>query len=85
MRVIDMKRKTGKANLLRRIEELEARTLDGSGLIPHSPEWQAFWHREVILCFAGKPHVPPPLEAVRDYIQNSPPDGCEEEIINASL
>jgi hypothetical protein len=36
-----MKRKSGRSNLLRRIEELETCSVDGSGLVPHSQQWLA--------------------------------------------
>ena len=43
-----MRGKSGRANLLRRIEELESRSVDGSGLVPHSPEWLAFFEHLMI-------------------------------------
>jgi hypothetical protein len=67
-----MKRKSGRANLLRRIEELESHTVDGSGLAPRSPEWLAFWQEQVQLYCDGKPHVPLTLEGVRAYMQSVP-------------
>jgi hypothetical protein len=67
-----MKRKSGKANILRRIEELEARTIDGSGLVLHSPEWLAFWQRQVSLYETGDENVRLTLEGVRAVMQATP-------------
>lgn len=67
-----MKQASRKANLLRRIEELETRWTDGSGLAPRSPEWLAFWQEQVRLYCAGEPHVPLTLEGVRAYMQAVP-------------
>ena len=60
-----MKRKSGRSNLLRRIEELEARSVDGSGLVPHSQQWLAFWQQQFHLYETGQAHAPLTLEAVR--------------------
>ena len=67
-----MTRKSGRANILRRIEELEARTVDGSGLVPHSLAWLAFWQRQVDLYCSGQQHVPLTLEGVRAYMEATP-------------
>ncbi|MGO9232074.1 MAG: hypothetical protein ACLQKA_23000 [Bryobacteraceae bacterium] len=67
-----MQRKLGRSNLLRRIEELETRWVDGSGLAPHSPAWLEFWQRQVHLYDTGQPHVQLTLDAVRAIMQASP-------------
>jgi hypothetical protein len=67
-----MRRKSGRANILRRIEELEARSIDGSGLVPHSPAWLAFWQRQVHLYENGQEHVQLTLEGVRAVMQATP-------------
>ena len=69
-----MKRKVGRANILRRIEELESRSIDGSGLVPHSPEWLAFWQEQVRLYEVGADHVRLSLEGVRAVMQATPDD-----------
>ena len=66
------KRKAGRANLLRRIEELEMRWTDGSGLVPDTPEWLAFWQEQVRLYETGQPHVQLTLEGVRAVMQATP-------------
>ena len=67
-----MRRKSGRANLLRRIEELESRSGDGSGLGPDSPEWLSFWQEQVHLYETGQEHVPLTLEGVRAVMQATP-------------
>ena len=62
-------RRSGRANLLRRIEELESRSLDESGLVPHSPAWLTFWQRQVGLYEIGQEHGPLTLEGVRAIMQ----------------
>ncbi|MGO9229264.1 MAG: hypothetical protein ACLQKA_08650 [Bryobacteraceae bacterium] len=69
-----MKRIPGRSNLLRRIEELESRAVDGSGLALHSPAWLEFWQRQVHLYDTGQPHVQLTLDAVRAILQ-AIPDG----------
>ena len=64
-----MKRKSGRGNILRRIEELESWSVDGSGLVPHSPQWLAFWQEQFRLYDAGRPHVQLTLEGVRAVMQ----------------
>jgi hypothetical protein len=66
------KRKAGRANLLRRIEGLESRSVDGSGLVPDSPEWLSFWQEQVRLYGTGQPHVQLTLEGVRAVMQATP-------------
>ena len=72
-----MTRRPGRSNLLRRIEELEARSVDGSGLAPHSPAWLAFWQHQFQLYETGQPHALLPLEAVRAIIWATPDEGDE--------
>jgi len=67
-----MARKSGRSNLLRRIEALEERSTDDSGLVPHSPEWVEFWLQQVHLYETGQPHVPLTLEGVRAWMQATP-------------
>jgi len=74
-RTVDrMRRRAGKASILRRIEELESRSIDGSGLVPDSPEWLAFWQRQFQLYENGEEHVPLTLEGVRAVMQAIPDD-----------
>jgi hypothetical protein len=68
----DEKRKPGRSNLLRRIEELETQWTDGSGLVPDSPEWLSFWQEQVRLYETGQPHVRLTLEGVRAVMQATP-------------
>ena len=67
-------RKSGRANILRRLEALESRTVDGSGLVPQSPEWLAFWQQQFHLYETGQEHVPLTLEGVRAVMQATPDD-----------
>jgi len=60
-----MKRKSGRSNLLRRIEELEARWTDGSGLEPHSQAWLEYWDRQVYNYMTDQPHAPITVEGLR--------------------
>ena len=65
-----MNRKPG--NLLRRIEDLEARWSDGSGLVPDTPQWLAFWQEQVRHYETGQPRVQLTLEGVRAVMQATP-------------
>jgi hypothetical protein len=67
-----MKRMGGRVNLLRRIEELESLSVDRSGLVPHSPQWLAFWQEQFHLYGSGQPHVQLTLEGVRAVMQATP-------------
>jgi hypothetical protein len=67
-----MNRRVGKGNILQRIEALEAVSTDDSGLLPDSPEWLAFWQRQVQLYETGQEHVPLTLEGIRAYMQATP-------------
>jgi len=69
-----MLRKSGRVNILRRLEALESRTIDDSGLVPESPEWLAFWQRQFHLYETGQEHVPLTLEGVRAVMQAIPDD-----------
>jgi hypothetical protein len=57
-----MNRKSGRSNLLRRIEELEARVTDHSGLAPKSQEWLEYRDRQVYHYMRHEPHDPLTLE-----------------------
>jgi hypothetical protein len=70
-----MKRNSGRLNLLRRIQDLESRSVDGSGLAPRSPAWLEFWQRQVHLYEAGQPHVQLTIEAIRAVMQAIPDEG----------
>jgi len=70
-----MLRKSGRVNILRRLEALESRTVDDSGLVPDSPEWLAFWQRQFQLYENGEEHVTLTLEGVRAVMQAIPDDG----------
>jgi hypothetical protein len=74
-----MRGKSGRANLLRRIEALESRSVDGSRLAPHSPQWLAFWQEQFHLYDTGQPHAQLTLEAVRAVMQ-AIPDDAEEDV-----
>ena len=67
-----MRRRSGRANILRRLEALESRTVDASGLIPDSPEWLAFWQEQFRLYENGLEHVALTLEGVRAVMQATP-------------
>jgi hypothetical protein len=67
-----MNRRVRKGNILQRIEALEAVSTDDSGLLPDSPEWLAFWQRQVQLYETGQEHVPLTLEGIRAYMQAIP-------------
>jgi hypothetical protein len=67
-----VKRKVGRANILRRIEELESRSVDGSGLVLHSPAWLEFWMRQDHLIETGQEHVRFTLEGARAVMQATP-------------
>ncbi len=69
-----MLRKSGRVNFLRRLEVLESRTVDGSGLVLHSPDWLAYWQRQVSLYEMGDEHVRLTLEGVRAVMQATPDD-----------
>lgn len=72
-------RRSGRVNILRRLDALESRTIDGSGLVPHSPEWLDFWQRQVRLYEEGKEHVRLTLEGVRAVMQATPNDNCLDD------
>jgi hypothetical protein len=55
----------GRSNLLRRIEELEARVTDHSGLVPKSQEWLEYWDRQVCHYMRHEPHDQLTLEGVQ--------------------
>jgi len=59
---------------LRRLEKLEARSTDGSRLVPHSPEWLELWLNQFHLYNTGQPYVTFTIEAMRAMIQALPDD-----------
>jgi len=67
-----MRRRPGRSNILRRLEELEARSTDGSRLVPHSPEWLTFWLKQFDLYVAGEPHARFTIDAMRAIMQALP-------------
>ncbi len=73
-----MNRRVRKGNILQRIEVLEARSTDDSGLLPHSPEWLAFWQQQVRLYEIGAEHVRLTLEGVRAVMQATPDEAAAE-------
>jgi hypothetical protein len=70
-----MRQNASRANVLRRIEQLEARSMDGSGLAPHSPEWLEFWQQQMRLYETGQEHVQLTLEGIRAVMQATPDEG----------
>jgi hypothetical protein len=60
-----MLRKPGRSSLLRRIEDLEGRLTDESCVAPNSPEWLAYWDRQVYYYMIGQPHAPFTIAAFR--------------------
>jgi hypothetical protein len=54
--------------------------MDGSGLVPHSSAWLAFWQRQVRLYETGQKHVSPTLDGVRAVMQATPDDGWEADL-----
>jgi hypothetical protein len=77
-----MLRRSGRTNIVRRIEELESHSVDGSGLVLHSPAWLAFWQRQVHLYENGEEHVRLTLEGVRAVMQATP--DASEAAVHAS-
>jgi len=67
-----MRQRSGRSNVLRRIEELEARLTDGSGLPPNSPQWLEFWQEQFHLFETGQKHVPLTMEGVSAVMQAAP-------------
>ena len=61
----------GRSNLLRRLRDLEGRLTDPSCLAPHSPEWLAFWDRQVYNRMTDQEHVPLTVEALRALMRYS--------------
>jgi hypothetical protein len=62
-----MKRKPG--NLLRRIEELETRLTDSSGLVAHSAPWLEYWAGQIHNLMMDQPCVPITIEAFRAVVR----------------
>jgi hypothetical protein len=72
-----MTKRSGRASILRRIEVLESRAVDSSGLAPHSPAWLAFWQEQFRLHCEGLPHAQLTLAGVRAVMQAVPDDESE--------
>lgn len=53
--------------LKRRLEALEARFMDGTGLVPYSEEWLAYWTEQLLNAYndPGEPGPRIPIEAFR--------------------
>jgi hypothetical protein len=60
--------KIGRSNLLHRLAELERRLTDHSCLAPHSPEWLAFWDRQLYNHMTDQECIPLTVEAMRAMI-----------------
>ena len=45
------------ANYRRRIQKLESRFTDATGLVPHSKEWFEHWNRKIDQVIAGEKNV----------------------------
>lgn len=58
----------GRLSLLRRIEELEPRVADHSGLAPNSQAWLEYWDRQVVAYMRRQPHNPLTLEGVQAIV-----------------
>jgi hypothetical protein len=41
-------------NLVRRLQKLEGRLTDGTGLVPHSEAWFAFWEDKLLCGMDGE-------------------------------
>jgi hypothetical protein len=67
-----MRREPGRSNLLQPLEELEARSTDGSGLVPHSPAWLKFCLSQFHLYNTGQPYVTFTIDAIRAIMQATP-------------
>ncbi len=61
----------GRSNLLRRLACLEGQLTDQSRLAPHSPEWLAFWDRQVYNHMTDREYVPLTVEALRAVMRYS--------------
>jgi len=71
------------SNLRRRLQKLEARLTDSSGLVPHSQAWRDYWFPRIDRIFSGQEPGPPggvPLEVVHEFIAA----GDEESSARAS-
>ena len=70
-----MRTKPGRSSLLRRLQELEARLTDTSRFAPNSPEWLAFWDRQLYNHITHQEYVPLTIEAFRavmKYAEDNP-------------
>lgn len=60
-----MLRRPGRSSLLRRIDDLEGRFTDESCMAPNSPEWLAFWDRQLYNSLIGEKFALLPVESFR--------------------
>jgi hypothetical protein len=62
-------------NIARRLRRLEEKLTDGSGRVPHTPEWTAYWMAEMDR-FVARDHAGPrlnvPLEALCAWMRAQP-------------
>ena len=59
-------------NVLKRIRNLEAKSYDSSGFVPHSPHWLNYWRDIMSRSFgpAGEPNLPcVPIDAFREIVR----------------
>jgi hypothetical protein len=68
------------SNLQRRLKKLETLVTDGTGLVPGSPCWLAYWTERLDKFIAREDDAKDgkiPLEVIRAYIQTAEPDSAE--------
>jgi hypothetical protein len=63
--VISVKSNSGRSGLRRRLEILESRLTDTSGLVPLSPAWLEYWDREIYNYVMGQRHASITLDGMR--------------------
>ena len=63
--VTAVKSNGGRSGLRRRLEKLESRLTDTSGLVPLSTAWLEYWDREIYNYMTDRPHVPLTLDGAR--------------------
>jgi len=68
------------SNLRRRLQKLEARLTDSSGLVPHSQAWRDYWFARVDRIFNGEEACTPgciPLEVAHAIVAAAEePNAC---------
>ena len=68
------------SNLQRRLKKLEALMTDEAGLVPHSPQWLAYWTERLHKFIAREYDLKDgkiPLEVIRAYVQSAESDSVE--------